>query len=250
MGDIPYIEIYKQFCLCAAKNDLTFSSFKNHPNYTPMLEHVTPQQGQDYMNVIQTSYPELLAHMEKFKENDKIGSPNMASYYPYGDISPTTLRYVKTLGDMIQLFETLDGERIIELGGGYGGQCKVISGFCKFADYIIVDLPEVVPLINRYLQATGVPNARAISLSEMEDTTYGLFISNFAFTELPRDLQQTYLDKAVNVSNHGYITCNFISADCGITSMGKDELLGKIKHEYVVIDEYPRTHAANFILAW
>lgn len=250
MDNLPYIEIYKRFCQKAATDDATFASFKSHADYTPMLEHVTPVQGAEYLDVIKKRNPELLQHIEKFRENDKFGSPNTSEYPEVGVMSPTTLRYVKTLSDMVEMFETLDNETIIELGGGYGGQCKVISSLFKFKSYVIVDLPEVVGLINRYLTATGVPNARGVTLPELPDSTYDMFISNFAFTELPRELQEVYLAKAVNTSEHGYITCNFISDDCGIASMGKDELLGKIKHEYTILDEFPRTHPKNFILVW
>ena len=249
MDDIPYIEKYKRICQQAATQDDVFQTFRKHDDYTPMLEHVSYEQGLQYLKVVEDRNPQLLQHLDKFKENDKWGSPQTFDYYKVGVVSPTTLRYIKVLSDLIEMFESVEGENVIELGGGYGGQCRIISCLFNFNSYTIVDLPEVTPLINRYL--TGVPNAKATTLPELTDgASYDLFISNYAFTELPKALQAEYLKKVVNRSTHGYITCNFISEDCGVTSMGKDEMLKQLEHEYTIIDEFPKTHPKNFLLVW
>ena len=33
--------------------------------------------------------------------------------------------------------------KIVEVGGGYGGLCRVLSKVCEFDEYILIDLPEV-----------------------------------------------------------------------------------------------------------
>lgn len=251
MTEIPYIEKYKRFCQSAAAQDEIFKLFKSHDDYTPMLEHVTDSQGYEYLNVIKDRNPQLIDLIDKFKNNDKYGSPNTYEYNKIGRISPTTLRYIKVLSDLIDLFDSVENENIIELGGGYGGQCFIISCLFNYNSYTIVDLPEVTPLINRYLATTGVSKATAVTIPDLkENMSYDLFISNYAFTELPKALQVEYMRKVVNRSTHGYITCNFISEDCGITSMGKDEMLGQLNHKYTIIDEFPKTHPKNFLLVW
>lgn len=250
MDNEPYIEIYKRFCKLATTDGTIFKAFKSHPDYVPMLEHVSPSQGFDYLKIIQDRNPTLLEHMEKFRENDKLGSPNTTEYRNVGVISPTTLRYVKTLSDMMEMFETLDDETIIELGAGYGGQCKIISCVFNPKSYTIVDLPEVVGLINRYLAENKVPQAKAITLEQIPDQTWGLFISNYAFTELPIELQRIYIEKVINKCTHGYITCNFTSEDCGVSSLSKTELLSEIKHECIELEEFPKTHPKNCMLVW
>ena len=62
----------------------------------------------------------------RFRENDRLGSPLTCDYDACGRFSPTTLRYAKVYSDLMRLFRDLDGQRIIEIGGGYGGQCFVI----------------------------------------------------------------------------------------------------------------------------
>ena len=41
--------------------------------------------------------------------------------------------------------------RIVEVGGGYGGLCKVLSTVCEFDEYILIDLPEVSALQRKYI---------------------------------------------------------------------------------------------------
>ncbi len=250
MDDIPYIEVYRMFCKRASEDDETFKTFKLHPTYGIMLEHLTPEQGLQYLDVIKERNPHLLNHIDKFKENDRLGTPRVTEYRGAGFVSPTTLRYVKVLSDLIEIFDTLDNEEIIELGAGYGGQCKIISCIFSVKSYVMIDLPEVVGLINRYITATKVPNAKAITLEEVPDSKWGLFISNYAFTELPKELQRIYIDKVLNKCEHGYITCNFTSNEGGIDSLPKEKLLEEIKHECIIMKEFPLTHPRNCLLIW
>ena len=247
---MKYIDTYKEFCKKAAIDSSIFKSFRSHPDYTPMLEHVTFDQGLSYLDIIIDRTPDLLRFIDKFKENDKIGSPTTYFYRAIGDISPTTLRYIKTESDLIEIFTTWENETIFELGAGYGGQCKILNDIFIPKKYVIADLPEVLLLIERFLNETNVKNIQFCTEKTLPEETYDLFISNYAFTELDKKLQQIYLDKVISKSTHGYITCNFISKDCEVDSYTKEELLKQISHQYVIVDEFPKTHPDNFLLLW
>ena len=41
---------YVKFCLEASMEDETFNTFKQSPNYTKILEHVTEEQGTAYLS--------------------------------------------------------------------------------------------------------------------------------------------------------------------------------------------------------
>jgi putative sugar O-methyltransferase len=248
MANEPYIEVYKRFCKLAATDEKVFKTFKSHPDYVQMLEHVSEEQGFEYLRIIKDQNPQLLDHIHKFRENDRLGAPNAYEYRDAGVISPTTLRYVKTLSDMIEMYDTLEGEDIIEVGGGYGGQCKIISDVFAFKSYTIVDLPEVVGIINRYLKENNVPNAKAITLEELSGDKWGLFISNYAFTELPSELQLTYIERVTRKCAHAYITCNFCGNPAEATSLPKEALLKEFK--CIELDEVPKTHPNNCLLVW
>src|SRR5439155_585481 len=108
------------------------------PAYTDMLEHVSYSQGNDYLNIILNEYPDLVKKFSAFRENDAIGDPRTYLYEKHGLFSPTTLRYIKIAGDIRARFGDLSRMHIVEIGGGYGGQCKIIHDLCGFARYTII----------------------------------------------------------------------------------------------------------------
>jgi hypothetical protein len=97
----------------ALTNETLFNSFKRHPWYTPILEHVSYDDGIKYLDVIKKEYAFLLNNIDKYKTNDSVGNPIMHSYSELGSMSPTTLRYMKVLGDIVNNFGNLDGLDIV-----------------------------------------------------------------------------------------------------------------------------------------
>lgn len=116
--------------------------------------------------------------------------------------------YQLHLQNIVKNFGSLDGMRICEIGGGYGGQAKAILDVYKPASYRIIDLLEVCKLQSRYLLGTIVTPS---PLLYNED--YDLVISNYALSEIPDN--KLYIDEVVKRSKHGYITCNtdFVKLD-------------------------------------
>lgn len=244
---------YKAFCKKAAETPAIFDTFKTHPDYVPILEHVSFELGEEYLNIIQEKNPHLLKLINKFKENDKIGHPNTSFYQETGNISPTTLRYIKVASDLIEIFDTWENESIFELGGGYGGQCKILTDIFLPKKYVIADLPEVLLLIEKFVKELNIQNVQLCTEKSIPNENYDLFISNYAFTEIDKVLQQIYLDQCIAKSTHGYIICNFVSRDVfGVNSYTKEELLDRIPHKYIVTEEYPKTDPQNknFLLLW
>ena len=114
----PYLDA----CQHAAKSSEFFKRFKNHPAYTHVLEHVSYEEGQQYLKEIEIDY---LDKLQEIKQNDAIGKPQTYEYPSIGNISPTTIRYIKNTSDIINKFGT-SFDSIVEIGGGYGGLCKVM----------------------------------------------------------------------------------------------------------------------------
>lgn len=233
---------YRQICHLAATTDM-FYSFKSHPQYTKILEHVTQQHGQQYYDIIVRDNPSLLSHWDKFLRNDIIGSPHV---YPYGDIkcSPTTLRYMKVLSDLLKYKIIDNGYSVVEIGGGYGGQCLIIQSVIDVREYLIYDINEPLELIGRYLDNFNVP-AYIEDTDCIDDDVYNLVISNYAFSEIDTMGQDEYITKVLNNATHGYLTCNFISDSYNI-----DQLRERIDHDFIVIGEDPLTHPLNKIIIW
>ena len=260
---ISELSEYPKFCEIAAKEDVIFQDFKRNPKYQYVLEHLDLNQGLDYLAVITRSYPFILNKIEKFRENDRLGNP-LTYYYGslYGNLSPSTLRYMKVAGELVDLFGDLSNKKIIEIGGGYGGQCKIISDLTGFNSYTLIDLPECCLLAEKYLKTLNVNNTYFISSRNLptspdrcrpKEKLYDLVISNYAFSEITSDEQIEYIDKIINKSKSGYITCNFTSDFFYLTSLSLEEILSLITipgRKIQVLPEEPNSFPGNTLIIW
>jgi putative sugar O-methyltransferase len=244
---------YKNACKMATISDFHFDFFKKDQAYTEILEHVNQEQGQMYKDYLDIHFSDYKTKLDKFKENDIHGSPAVFNYNDIGLISPTTLRYIKVLSDLKNLYGSLDNFNIVEIGVGYGGQCKIITDFFNISKYYLIDLDEATDLALKYLNKLNVSKAEAMRFDEIDTVNlkFDLVISNYAFTELNRDIQDIYLKNIVTQSSRGYITCNFISQYCNINSYSLQELELKLNQfNLKKFQEFPLTHKDNLILCW
>ena len=178
---------YPAFCQQAVMDDGIFARFKRCPDYRQILEHVGDATGRDYLDFILQRDPKIVTLFDKFRENDAIGEPIIFDYGKYGWFSPTTLRYIKVACDLTQEFGDLSKMHIVEIGGGYGGQCKIIADLTGFASYTIIDIPEAIALTKKYLSLLGVRNVNFITNNNLSQVgSYDLIVSNYAFSEIDR----------------------------------------------------------------
>tara|TARA_R110002110_G_scaffold53643_3_gene154666 strand:- start:2020 stop:2784 length:765 start_codon:yes stop_codon:yes gene_type:complete len=239
---------YVKIAEIASRKKYVFDNFKRDKNYTGILEHVSQQQGQMYLNELKDSL--VLENISKFKINDKLGNPNTFTYGDYGNLSPTTLRYIKVLQDIKNSY-SIDDRNIIEIGCGYGGQYTVLSQIFKPKKYTFVDLPEVLSLIEKYLTTLNIKgNFEFINGKDdtMEyDKEYDLIISNYAISECNKDVQKYYIENILSKSKHGYITHNQFN---GYTLNEFVDIIKSFGNEVVVTKESPLTGKNNVIIKW
>jgi FkbM family methyltransferase len=250
MNSISDTNDYKEFCTIATQNDEVFKSFKINPTYNGILEHVSYEQGLLYLQYLNNNFPEFIEKIELFKKNDLLGSPKTYIYENIGRISPTTLRYIKVLSDLKNLFGDLSGKKIIEIGVGYGGQCFILNQLFNIKEYVLVDLDEALLLSKKYLSNLGVEH-RVLKIDEIDnlDEDFDLVISNYAYSELSRELQEIYYDKIIKKSKNGYFTFNFISDIFGINSFSYEEVVEKFSEKNLqILTEYPETFENNKII--
>lgn len=208
-------QLYVDVCSQAAVDDDVFAKFKSIEAYTNVLEHVSKDQGIWYLETILEMTNDLNANLEEFKENDKYGNPSILGDYPeIGVISPTTLRYIKNTFDMASLVGETQLSRIVEVGGGYGGLCKTLSVVCDFDEYILIDLPQVIKLQDRYLSNFPDLHKKCIFVpctetEEIKDVD--LFISNYALAECDDETQAMYFDKLIANSKFAYLVYNVVN---------------------------------------
>jgi hypothetical protein len=240
---------YRNACLEAATNNEKFSIFKRNSHYTEILEHTSYEAGKHYAEFILKSNFNF-DKLSLLKSNDTQGSAAIAEYpVPFGYISPSTLYYIKVLADLENMFGSLDRMNIVEIGVGYGGQCKIISDYFKPASYTLVDLAEPLALAKRYHRDYRYENINYLTQDKLpSDTSYDLLISNYAFSECARPVQLDYIDKIINKSKQGYILYNDISNRFGIDSLSKEEFTTLVACSEK--PEEPLSGVNNCILYW
>ncbi|TLD84220.1 putative sugar O-methyltransferase [Helicobacter trogontum] len=165
-------------------------------------------------------------------------------------MSPSTLRYIKVLADLIEYFGDLHDKDICELGVGYGGQARIIMSMFNVRSYTFIDLDSALSLSKKYLSHfKGIENKlRFICMEDLEVREYDLFLSNYAFSELRRNIQDIYAEKVIKGAKHGYITFNNIEPkNFNYPLEQYDTLLNKPIH---IADEIPNSHPFNKILTW
>ena len=211
---------YLSACRAAAQGSDFFKNFKSHPAYRHVLEHVSYEEGQLYLDEIDIDYKDVL---DEVKENDKLGTPIQCSYDGVGMISPTTVRYLKNTSDIVNKFGT-SFDSIVEIGGGYGGLCKVMSSFVKFEQYLLLDLEECNMLSKKYLSHFDLPTMsyQPEEIVDVEEN-FDLLISNYALSECDRETQMMYIERFVKKSDKFYIMHNDFHADHG--NMGHEEFV-------------------------
>lgn len=239
-------EKYKNLCLLASKNDEVFSIFRSHADYVGILEHVSYESGNEYLKEIKKVIDIDDDIVRSIKKVDEHGGPIRYSFGKFGSISPTMLRYLHVLADIKRLYGDLSGKVIVEIGAGYGGQSAIINLMYNIKEYIIIDLPETIELIKKFLITSGLDlnKYKFYTLENLIDIDSDFLISNYAFSECYKNIQDVYMEKVVNRATNFYMAVNFISEELVYS---KEELLQKLKGNIIVSKEKPLTRASNLL---
>jgi len=245
---------YPQFCKLASKDDDVFSRFRQAPIYIETLEHVSFRFGRQYVEkVVKSKNNEIISKIDVFKTNDDYGTPEIKEFGNiFGKMAPTTTRYISVLNDLFNIFGDLTGYKIAEVGAGYGGQCKIIHNAFDVREYVIVDLDEAMMLIGKYLSKFDI-KPRLQSASTLNYESSDLFISNYAFSECVRDIQDLYLERLAKGAAKGFMLCNFVSNRFKVKSYTLNELVKKLESfgkKVTVENEIPLTFRGNKLVYW
>lgn len=243
---------YLELCKQTLVDEGIFKNFKRQPLYALFKEYTTFDEGKQFLDVIYRDSPDLLNPllMKKFHSNDLIGNPQTFFYSRIGLFSPSTLRYIKMVSDLRRHFGNLDGKKIVEIGSGYGGQCKILSDLFAFESYTLVDMRESLELAKKYLSQFDF----ALKSEEIENIKEAdLVISQFGFTELNAKLQKYYIKKILSKAKRGFLMCNFFPKTYGMQALSEKDLLKALKQagiSYEILPEEPLTGKNHFIIMW
>lgn len=242
-------------------NDTIISSFKSNMAYKGILEHVSFDHGQQYLQLILNEFSFI--NEEKIKNycvlNDKYGMPNKRNFAKDGFVincSPTSLRYVYHSLLILKHLKETNCNNIVEVGCGYGGLCLAINYFMSDFEvnvemYNIIDLSQPLNLIKKYLSLHKefIKTNMAFHYS----STYGksiennklFFISNYCYTEISKEYNSNYTTILMPKVLHGFIIWqNGGNKGSYPVKNAKDIIKKEIKN---VEEERPQTDAGHDI---
>lgn len=233
----------------ASDNDEVFIKFRANRQYRKILEHVTKSVGNQYLKEVRgldLKYKELF---ETVSPLNNLGGPLKYRFSNLGRVSPTTIRYVYVHLKLMELFGSSEIKRVLEIGGGFGGQAAVSTYLTPDLNWSIYDLPEVSRLQSKFIHTIN-PKANVSYLSgiNIQENSGDLLISNYALSEISRKLQLEYISKVVQNCAKGYMVWNLISERTG-DGLNVQEVLNLIPNSRA-IDEYPLTDNGNKIIVW
>jgi hypothetical protein len=185
------------------------------------------------------------------REFNRIGGPEKFHFKNLGWLAPSLLRYLKVDAEIESLFGNLNNYKVCEIGGGFGGQYYVSSRLHRFQSWTIFDLPQVLELQGKFLDACGDTRSGEVIFKsgiEIHPEFGDLLISNYAFSELTRDVQEKYASWMFKNFSNGYITWNTLS-ESKLGGIKLNELLDS-HNQLQILGENPLTAPGNLILYW
>jgi len=208
-------------------SDEVYKTFKRDTRYTEVLEHVSPDLGLKYLTLIKREFPEIFDQLdwEVLHKNDCIGNPHTHNYEnfltcPNPNFSPSNFRYVHTGLRILQYLKegNLSSPRIVEIGGGYGGQLYIINALSKHFDinieqWFLIDLKTIALHQEKYLKDMGVNNFECCSFEDIRDgvkecESHDLLVSNYALAEVSKDIQDMYIEKVAPKCSNYFVIWN------------------------------------------
>ena len=233
-------------------NNLT--DFKNNIKYNDILEHVSEEQGSEYVNYIEIFLKETFTQIsfdninDYLLLNDKYGNPKKYSYTIFDNTilcSPSSLRYIYHSLIILKYIKYTNSKKIVEVGCGYGGLFLAINHFSKILDilidkYYLIDLPIICHVIKSYLEQYSDINISyilksAYSYGEDIDDNELFFISNYCFTEINKQHRDSYILKLFPKLNNGFIIWQTVFG----LPIQNINIIGK--HIKKVVEETPQT---------
>jgi hypothetical protein len=247
--DSSLLASYPTLCARAASDDLVFNSFRRAAVLVEALDHVSIQQGSEYLREV-VKLDGWNANSKRVIESiDSIGQPIRFRFSKFGTFSPTLLRYLKVFLEIEKEIGPMEAKTIAEIGVGFGGQASLVHMMTQPSQYIFYDIPPVLNLVNRFTSELNVignfiyNDGRTPIISNPD-----VVISNYAFSELSRPIQEEYLNNVILRSKSGYITWNSLSAE-KLDGYTLADLVKMIPNSEI-LPERPYTAEGNAIIVW
>ena len=216
---------YINKCISFVENDDLFANFKREPDFQKILEGNGFDVGEIALQSIDNlgKRDELLELLPLFKENEKIGNPKLLFFEGVGKFAPSTIRYAYSYFQIKKLLGNTIPKKIVEIGGGYGALCKILSIVFDFQEYTLIDLPEVIELCKKYLsnfkELEGkVKFVYAQDIESLNLSNIDLVIADSSLAECNLQTQLLYTKNILNKSKYIYMVYNTLHDPKGMSN--------------------------------
>jgi hypothetical protein len=148
----------------------------------------------------------------------------------------------------------LTGKKIVQIGAGYGGLCRILNQRHVLKSYTIVDISSALPLAKRYLTESGVEGVEFLAIEELKEGLCADYvISDSSFFECNKSLQRLLLDKVVVCSSAGFFYGRPLPKHAGVVPYGPQEIRKRLNRERIEVTiEYAEDlpSLSSFNLFW
>lgn len=184
--DPTFKQEFLDFCELAASNEEVFKTFLDNDRIKTIIENST----------------------EEYKEKTTEWFRKNSLGIPFVELTPTMIRYLYTSLLCFKIFKASHSNiDIVEIGGGYGGQCKILYDLYPPESYSIYDIPQVQKLQARYLKDFGIKPILPYGIPEAPE--HDLLISWCAWSELDVNTRKEYVEKVILKAKRFIICSNY-----------------------------------------
>lgn len=246
---------YREMARKAAVQAYFFKNFRSFNEYRNVLELLQEDGGRFADYILHNASKRTREQIAAFQKLEAIGKPVTTHYQGLGDFSGTTLRYIVIADQIERLFDLPSDAKIVEIGGGFGGQCYILSLLQPFSKYYVYDLPEPEALIEKMMAHLKVEHVSCLPLkAQLPEQQVDLLISNYAFSECDRATQLDYFERVLKKAKRGYIIYNQTARRVfGLDSLSIGEFITLLEENGM----HPKVHGElistahdNFLVIW
>jgi hypothetical protein len=207
-GSISGTMDWPRACAALASGAWTSKNFRRIHAVRQVVETLGPVDGRHFARWIRDSAPGYLTD-KRVAAIDAWGDPIRWPAACLGTpraFSPTTLRFLAHALWLKKEGFVKGGGTVVEIGVGFGG-LAAMNAIVSNATTIMIDLPPVAVAAMLQMRELGLGN---FASNDQSKATAGdvCFISNYAFTELSREMQDVYADKFIRYADRGVILSN------------------------------------------
>ena len=265
VGSIDYADAsisgtmdWPRACLAFSSGAWTSKNFRKTHAVRQVVETLGPVDGRYFSKWIRDNAPEYLTD-RRVAAVDTWGDPIRWPAACLGTpraFSPTTLRYLAHALWLKREGFVKEGGTVVEIGVGFGG-LAAMNAVVSNATTIMIDLPPVIDAAMLQMNDLGLGKFASIDHAKAADQD-ACFISNYAFTELSRELQDNYAAQFICHAHRGVILSNAAVFAGHMQSRDNNQIIDLLKTHGLTAHEEKDSHIlcpsdryhGNSILRW